>query len=324
MKTFAFKFICFLLVQAVLLAWVFRENLPVIRRGYLAAWLDKRERLQTLPPPRLILAGGSGMAFAVDSRALEEALQMPVINMGLHVALGIDFQLNTLKPLLRAGDIVVLSLEYGSLDGFFRTFEVFQIATLEPRVLGLLNGAQQKQAADELHIYIGGLLRNVMPAALERKPPENRVWSRKAFTGRGDVRARLRKVSLVAETADGAASRGEFAQQNRPMAMPSEKVLTRHMEALREFAAVAARQGATVCFTYPAHPAPRLANSARALARFEEAIRSCDGLVVLDRPRDRAYSWNQFFDNFYHLNARGMESHTEDLIPLLEPLRGAR
>jgi hypothetical protein len=319
MKSFLLKFGWFLALQAALLAGVFRANRGTLERGYLAAYADKLARLEHLAPPRLILVGGSSMAFGVDSRMLEEELGRPVVNLGLHAATGMEFQLNTLRPFLRRGDVVVLGLEYEILDGFARTFEILQIAFVEPRALGRLAGIQQKQVLDELHLFLGGLVRSCLQTARERRLAATAVWSRKAFTERGDIRASLRRPSLVAASAAGPVPRGRFPQNNSPLPLPDRPRLARHMRALQAFVQEASRAGAVVTFTHPPHPRPRLARSARALAEYARALETCAGLVVLDGALDRGYPWELFFDNFYHLNAAGMARHTEDLITVLRP-----
>ena len=260
MRSFLLKFGWFLALQALVLAGVYRGNRAVIERNYFAAFGDKQARLESTPAPRLILAGGSGMAFGLDSGRLEAELGRPVVNMGLHVALGVEFQLNALRPYLREGDVVLLGFEYESLDGFVRTYEALQVAAAVPRALGFLSGSQLRQISDELHLFLGGWVRNVV-----EKRKVDPVWSRKAFTDRGDLRARFRKGSLVKSPARASGKgRTRFMEENSPLPMPSPKRLARHLRALRKFTAFAARAGVEVFYSYPPHPGPRLANSAAA------------------------------------------------------------
>ncbi len=325
MKSFLQKFGMFLVLQAVVLALLFWANQSTLERGYLAAYGDKLARLESTPPPRLILVGGSGMAFGLDSRKLESELRLPVVNMGLHAATGLEFQLETIRPHLRNGDVVFLSIEYESLDGFVRTYEILEIAATEPRALGALDVCWVRQIVDELHVFFGGLVRRGVARSLGRKQPLATIYSRKAFTDRGDMRRSLHRGSRVDLRSSPAAKGGRVLQINTPLRRPKRARLQRHMDALRDFIRHAHSEGAMVVYSYPPHPRPRLVRSAAALAVYEAALQGCEGMVMLDRPLDRALPWEMFFDTFYHLNIDGMVQHTEDVIALLKPrLAGGR
>lgn len=61
---------------------------------------------------RLLVIGGSSVAFSVDAELLEARLRMPVYNMGTHGALGLRFLLDDAREAARTGDTVLLHLEY--------------------------------------------------------------------------------------------------------------------------------------------------------------------------------------------------------------------
>ena len=62
--------------------------------------------------PRVILIGGSNLAFGIDSQLLAQKLGAPVVNYGLEGGLGLTILLNSLQDNMRPGDIVVISPEY--------------------------------------------------------------------------------------------------------------------------------------------------------------------------------------------------------------------
>lgn len=85
--------------------------------AYLCAYNSKLDRLTSTdhsPLPRLILVGGSNLAFGVDSRLIEDSLGVVVVNMGLHGGVGIRYLLNDVIPHLRPTDILVVAMEYGN------------------------------------------------------------------------------------------------------------------------------------------------------------------------------------------------------------------
>jgi hypothetical protein len=60
------------------------------------------------PSPRIIFAGGSGVIYAIDAKAIERNLGIPVINMAMSGRIGSDANyFDFLLPHIRKGDIVL-------------------------------------------------------------------------------------------------------------------------------------------------------------------------------------------------------------------------
>ena len=71
---------------------------------------SKYERLKETPGERIVLVGGSGVAFGYDSRLIEEELkEYSVVNFGMYAGLGTKAVLDLSEEYIRAGDIVILS-----------------------------------------------------------------------------------------------------------------------------------------------------------------------------------------------------------------------
>lgn len=76
----------------------------------------KLNLLKTTPSPRIIVIGGSNIAFGIDSQLIEMAFGIPVINDGLHGGLGVA-PLRELRDYIKKGDIIIVSLEYTNFVG---------------------------------------------------------------------------------------------------------------------------------------------------------------------------------------------------------------
>src|SRR5215212_5179389 len=84
--------------------------------SYIAAVLEKDRLIRDTPSPKIILVGGSNLAFGIDSHMLEDSLGVHVVNMGLYAKLGLRYMLAQVKPYIRKGDLVLVVPEY---DQFF-------------------------------------------------------------------------------------------------------------------------------------------------------------------------------------------------------------
>ena len=75
---------------------------------YNASLLDKSARLKAINTPKIILVGNSNLSFGMDSNMLENVMNMPVVNLGLHGGLGNAFHENIAKLNINSGDIIIV------------------------------------------------------------------------------------------------------------------------------------------------------------------------------------------------------------------------
>src|SRR5678816_2773153 len=69
--------------------------------SYLAAVLEKDRLIRNTPSPKIILVGGSNLAFGIDSKAIEDSLGLHVVNMGLYAKLGLKYMLAQVRPYIK-------------------------------------------------------------------------------------------------------------------------------------------------------------------------------------------------------------------------------
>ncbi len=86
--------------------------LPKNIHSYYFGFQKKIELLAHTQAPRLILCGGSNVAFGVDSEAISKQLHIRTINTGLHAGLGLSYMLRHVQFFIRPGDVVLLIPEY--------------------------------------------------------------------------------------------------------------------------------------------------------------------------------------------------------------------
>ena len=74
--------------------------------------LDKKlDRLHSVEGEKIVVIGGSSVAFGLDSALMEKYTGMPVVNFGLYAALGTKLMLDLSKSGIGEGDIVIISPE---------------------------------------------------------------------------------------------------------------------------------------------------------------------------------------------------------------------
>ena len=119
MKRFIRKTLLFaLLFTVAMAALAVADKRYFFADNYLNEFPVKKQLIRDTPSPKMVVIGGSNVAFGIDSKTLSDSLGIPVVNAGLHAGLGLRYILDANTPYLRKGDILVIMPEYGH---FFNT-----------------------------------------------------------------------------------------------------------------------------------------------------------------------------------------------------------
>ncbi len=303
MKKFIKKVMTFALIFAVLTVMIVTFDRMVLGNqytgSYQASLLDKKERYLSINEPKLILIGNSNLAFGMDSEKLQEAVGMPVVNMGLHGGLGNIFHENMLKYGLNKGDIVVIChTSYGDGDDVSEA-DLF-LSTLEWHYdLWSLAKPQDIPAMfSGIHQYSFTSLLSWVQGNKERTPKQNNCYSRSAFNKYGDVvvKPETKKVIFVKDS----------------ITIPEIKDSC--TDRLNKLNKTISEQGATMLVAaYPIAyceytPEPEKYDE------FESQLRSKLDCDVISNFTDYFIPSELFYNTKYHLSEEGTKLRTELLI----------
>ena len=97
---------------------------------------SKYERLKETPGQRIVLVGGSGVAFDCDSEMIDEIFpSYEVVNFGMYAGLGTKAVMDLSEAYIREGDIVILPRNRVS-----RRFQIILMENICGRLLTELLG----------------------------------------------------------------------------------------------------------------------------------------------------------------------------------------
>lgn len=307
MPRFLLRVAAFLALQAVVFALLFDPTMPG-QGNYLAATVEKHRRLATTRPPRLILLGGSNVAFGFDADRLGRDTGLTVVNLGLAAGLGGDFMLNEVAGALGPGDVVVLFLEY----------DQYAVAGGAPALRQLL----EYRPAGALHLparwwrrFLDAEALGILGAAVRRSQPwlgpeasrlPSEAWyARAGFTAAGDYRGHHGAPATMAELP------ADSPVFTPPRAGPLHPRFGRELAA---FAELGRRRGARFFVSWPAIVAEAFAPAEPAVERLRAELAALPGVTLLGEPRDHVFDRSLGFDLTYHLNAAGAQWRTERLL----------
>ncbi|GAB6392278.1 MAG: hypothetical protein MdMp014T_1651 [Treponematales bacterium] len=268
---------------------------PLPENSYNLAIIDKNNLLANIRGKKAVLAGGSNLAFGVDSAKIEEAIDLPVINMGVHAGFGLSRILDDIALHLNAGDILVVAAEYSHFSNAWNGSDAAYELIFDT---GFFKHHQRRLLLSRGYGLPSGFtayLRTKATALFARfRKPNPRSYSRDGFNELGDYVNHLALESVPFKTA-------------APLTAIHQSYLAlffRVTESLR-------RQGVIVLITYPSYDAESFDASKDFIQQLDAAFRQ--KLTVISKPEDYRFDRKYFYDTTYHLNKQGRELRTARL-----------
>lgn len=306
MKQFLKKICLFLGLFLLSAALVFALHFFVIGNqnlgSFQAALLDKTERLRSIGEPKIILIGNSNLAFGVDSQRIQEALGMPVVNMGLHGGLGNAFLENMGKLGVSEGDIVVVCHSNYDDDGTIPDPALAWITVeMHPEFWKLIPVKAIPQMLKAYPSYLYSSAVRFLTGSPKNVPETGTSYSRAGFNAFGDVCVRG-EDSFV------------FTEGSVVVPQVGEETAAR----LNELNRYILSRGATMVVAgYPIGSGEFTPAEAEFDA-FEAQLREALDCPVISRFADYFIPYSCFYDTVFHLNDEGVKLRTGQLIADLQ------
>ncbi len=283
---------------------------PQYSDTFLGGFLDKLDTFKEAQGRRVILAGGSGAAFAVRSDLLEQELPgFRAVNLGMYAGLGSTVPLDAVKDGLREGDVVVFLPEMSeqTLSLYFGAEAMWQATDGHWDMLRRLNPEQQKAmlaqfpyfAAQKAGFYFKGT-----------RPQGDGIYTRTSFNRWGDIESDLRSHNTMP---------GGF-DPDQPVDFSTLQPDESFLLYLNNYAHQCEEIGARFFFAFsPANSAAADASGAEAFTQALKDRLDCD---TLGAATESLLEPGWFFDTNYHLNSAGAVVYTAKLASWLKGALG--
>jgi hypothetical protein len=282
---------------------------------YFAASFDKQAVAQAPGHGRILFAGGSNVAFGVDSHQLERASGRPTINLGLHASLGLRYMINEVVSEARPGDLVVLAPEYEQFFGDLAYGDVTAFQLLEdnhgalryylslPQEISLaknIGAYNLRKCRDFLSIRQRLGLHTVQAGTqTQNAEPLPPIYARGSFDDRGDLVRHL--------------DRPQPKTWIDPVSRVSDPLNTSAIADVRQMSMLLKSRGIDFCVVFPAVPKSWWQMNGD---KADLVAGHLKGLSA-NTPESAIYDDSNFFDTYYHLNRQGREVRNEALSAIL-------
>ena len=275
--------------------------------SYYAELPELYEKLKTTEGKKIVIVGGSNIAFGVNSAQMEFTLgnqgyDYTVCNFGLYAAVGTSAMLELSEDFISEGDIVVLAIEPTSetFSSYFGATAMLKCAEKTPEMLLHMNKSQKSN-------LIGNFVSYLQERAEIRRtglvPKADGVYGKASFDSNGDmIYTRAGNAMLLGyDTAI-------------PIDFENIVFESAFTEQVNDYIEAAEKKGATVVMSFaPMNQGAITDSSEETVYDFFCRLQDAFHCQIISDPNNYIMESGWFYDSNFHLNDAGSKIRTYNL-----------
>ncbi|WP_241433154.1 hypothetical protein [Listeria cornellensis] len=251
--------------------------------------------------PKRLIVGGSDALYSFNTDLISEKTNVPTVNFGLNVGLGMGFILDVARRNIKSGDEVILCLAYSLY--FKPSYDVFAYEYYR-----MLRKRELRHFSWKQHGYyiLLNLKLNIKYFMQKFKSGEE-----------GEQRPLHFSESGSCLDADGSAF---AARKNIPLQFPDKFEKTASVLALEKFYDACTEKGITVYITYPSTLGFERYKDLNYLSDLEKYVTG--RYDVIGKPSDYFVPYENIYNSVYHVNSKGQEKRSMRFLEELQLRKG--
>lgn len=284
---------------------------PVYNETFLGELYDKYGALQNSESEKIVIIGGSSVAFGLDSAMVKEHLGMDVINFGLYANLGTKLMMDLSRSGINEGDIVVIAPEINAqtLSLYFNGETVCQALD---GGFGMLKDVSFDDYGALLGALFGFASSKIDYLSNGERPKTDGAYAKENFNEYGD-NVFDRPYNIMSNTPKNISFDYRYDTSDAEYTDYEEFI-----DYLREYAEFCKRRGADVLFSFAPMNRAALSSSAteeNIYAFYDDLARALgNNITLISNVNDYIMDEGYFFDSEFHLNNSGVVVRTVRLI----------
>lgn len=272
---------------------------------------SKYERLKETPGKRIVLVGGSGVAFDCDSALMDDFFpSYEIVNFGMYAGLGTKAVMDLSENYIHEGDIVILSPEQSeqTFSDYFNGEYMWQAAD---GAFGMLRDLKSENFEAMLGNFPRFALEKLNYVMKGQKPQTDSIYQKKSFNTYGDIELDTCRENILPNGYD----------VNQKVRFTEDVVQPEFMDYMNDWAKSLEKKGAVVWYRYC--PVNKLSvEDMYDLAAYDVFLRQKLDFPVIGNPENSLMEAEWFFDTNFHLNQPGKEVNTVQLIRDMKAMLG--
>ena len=265
---------------------------------------EKFELLKKTDEPKIVIIGGSSVAFGIDSPMIEEYTERKVVNFGLYATIGTKAMIDLSKANINAGDIVILAPEMDAqtLSLYFNEDTVWQgidghfgmLPALGSDNYGAMFSGVWNFAARKYDFY-----------KTKSAPNPEGVYNKSSFNDHGDI-IYPREYNIMVLGYDPTTT----------ITLDPSIVDGKFIDYVNKYIHWCEKKGAQVFFSFSPMNREALAEGTddNSIYNFYSYLASMLDCEIMTNINDCIMDWEYFYDTNFHLNDVGVKVHTAALI----------
>lgn len=272
---------------------------------------SKYERLKETSGKRIVLVGGSGVAFDCDSALMDDFFPLyEIVNFGMYAGLGTKAVMDLSENYIHEGDIVILSPEQSeqTFSDYFNGEYMWQAAD---GAFGMLRDLKSENFEAMLGNFPRFALEKLNYVMKGQKPQTDSIYQKKSFNTYGDIELDTCRENILPNGYD----------VNQKVRFTEDVVQPEFMDYMNDWAKRLEKKGAVVWYRYC--PVNKLSvEDMDDLAAYDVFLRQKLDFPVIGNPENSLMEAEWFFDTNFHLNQPGKEVNTMQLIRDMKAMLG--
>lgn len=272
---------------------------------------SKYERLKETSGKRIVLVGGSGVAFDCDSALMDDFFpSYEIVNFGMYAGLGTKSVMDLSENYIHEGDIVILSPEQSeqTFSDYFNGEYMWQAAD---GAFGMLRDLKSENFDAMLGNFPRFALEKLNYVMKGQKPQTDSIYQKKSFNTYGDIELDTCRENILPNGYD----------VNQKVRFTEDVVQPEFMDYMNDWAKRLEKKGAVVWYRYC--PVNKLSvEDMDDLAAYDVFLRQKLDFPVIGNPENSLMEAEWFFDTNFHLNQPGKEVNTVQLIRDMKAMLG--
>lgn len=272
---------------------------------------SKYEKLKETSGKRIVLVGGSGVAFDCDSALMDDFFpSYEIVNFGMYAGLGTKAVMDLSENYIHEGDIVILSPEQSeqTFSDYFNGEYMWQAAD---GAFGMLRDLKSENFEAMLGNFPRFALEKLNYVMKGQKPQTDSIYQKKSFNTYGDIELDTCRENILPNGYD----------VNQKVRFTEDVVQPEFMDYMNDWAKRLEKKGAVVWYRYC--PVNKLSvEDMDDLASYDVFLRQKLDFPVIGNPENSLMEAEWFFDTNFHLNQPGKEVNTVQLIRDMKAMLG--
>lgn len=282
---------------------------PMFDETFVGELGDKFDLLCNTNDEKIVVIGGSSVAFGLDSPMIEKELGKKVVNFGLYADLGTKLMLDLSRANINEGDTVVLAPEMNeqTLSLFFNAETAIQALDGSFDMLAYVDADDREAIVGELWGFTSRKLGFLLSGT---SPQNDGAYKKEWFNANGDntFDRPYNIMSSVSKTI----TLDFIYDENDGVTTEYEEFINY----LNEYIDFCTEKGATVYFSFPPMNATSLTdyNTEKTIDAFYQNLSDNINCRVISDVNDYIMDEGYFYDSEFHLNNSGVPVRTVRLI----------